>query len=66
MAHSCGKGCRGAGAYYFEPAERADGPYERQMHVVAIVDVAQDGTLAGIEIIDPEMPLPFQKQTETQ
>lgn len=50
------------GAYYFQPKLRAEPPYERQMHTVAIVDVAQDGTLAGIEIIDAEVPPPFKTE----
>jgi hypothetical protein len=43
--------------YYFAPADRAPGPYLKQIHVNAVVDVAADGTLAGVELIDG-MPTP--------
>lgn len=43
--------------YYFAPAVRAAGPYRTQRHVEAIIDIAEDGTLAGVELID-SMPLP--------
>lgn len=35
-------------------------PYLRQRHVEAIIDIASDGTLAGVELIDnmPPPPLP--------
>ena len=45
-------------AYYFSPATRAKGPYRKQIRVEAILDVADDGTLAGIEIIDTKAPPP--------
>lgn len=35
--------------YYFAPSERAPGPYLKQIKIEAIVDVASDGSLAGIE-----------------
>jgi hypothetical protein len=46
--------------YYFAPVDRAPGPYLTQRHVNAIIDIASDGTLAGVEIIDgmPEPPTP--------
>lgn len=43
--------------YYFAPADRAPGPYLKQIHVNAIIDVAEDGTLGGVELID-DMPPP--------
>lgn len=43
--------------YYFAPLERAPGPYVTQRHVRAIIDIAADGTLAGVELID-DMPPP--------
>lgn len=47
-----------AHAYYFAPRYRTKPPYLRQIHVEAILDVASDGTLAGVEIIDVKAPLP--------
>lgn len=44
--------------YYFAPIARRAAPYKKQIHVEAIIDIADDGTLAGIEIISDEMPLP--------
>ena len=43
--------------YYFAPANRAKPPYLKQRHVKAIIDIARDGTLAGVELID-DMPPP--------
>ncbi len=43
--------------YYFAPENRAPGPYTTQRHVAAIIDIASDGTLAGVELID-DMPPP--------
>lgn len=43
--------------YYFAPTDRAPGPYRNQRHVTAIIDIADDGTLAGVELID-DMPPP--------
>lgn len=39
-----------ADAYYFAPLTRAPGPYKTQRQMRAIVDVASDGTMAGIEL----------------
>jgi hypothetical protein len=47
-----------AGAYYFAPSERTAGPYKEQRHVTAILDVAPDGTLAGVELVMGELPEP--------
>lgn len=45
--------------YYFKPSKRIDPPYHRQQRVEAIVDIAVDGTLAGVEIIGlTATPLP--------
>jgi hypothetical protein len=43
--------------YYFAPTERAPPPYTRQIEVEAIIDIADDGTLAGVELIY-DMPPP--------
>jgi hypothetical protein len=42
--------------YYFAPLTRTPGKLT-QRHVRAIIDVAPDGTLAGIELIDDMPPL---------
>lgn len=44
--------------YYFAPLAAAAPPYLRQVHVSAIIDVAADGTLAGVELIDDTTPPP--------
>lgn len=46
--------------YYVRFNNRADPPYREQRHVNAILDIAADGSLAGIELIDnmPEPPTP--------
>lgn len=51
--------------YYFAPTDRAPGPYRTQINVNAIIDIADDGTLAGIELID-DMPLPPPKPPSPQ
>ncbi len=43
--------------YYFAPPTRAPGPYLTQRIVDAVIDIAADGTLAGIELIDRMPPL---------
>lgn len=43
--------------YYFAPSNRAKPPYTTQRHVPAIIDIADDGTLAGVELFD-DMPPP--------
>lgn len=43
--------------YYFAPINRAPSPYKTQRHVRATIDIASDGTLAGVELID-DMPPP--------
>lgn len=45
--------------YYFAVADRAPGPYKTQRHVEAILDIASDGTLAGVELIDSMPPPPL-------
>jgi hypothetical protein len=47
-----------AHAYYFAPEERAAGPYREQRQVTAILDIASDGTLAGVELVLGELPPP--------
>ncbi len=44
--------------YYFAPTDRAPPPYKRQIHVDAILDIAEDGTLAGIELVHGDLPPP--------
>lgn len=44
--------------YYFAPTNRAPGPYKTQSEVRAIIDIAADGTLAGVELIDNMPPPP--------
>ena len=44
--------------YYVRLDDRAPKPYRVQRRVEAIIDIADDGTLAGIELID-NMPPPF-------
>lgn len=44
--------------YYFAPEGRAAPPYKTQRHVEAIIDIAEDGTLAGVELIDNMPPPP--------
>lgn len=38
-------------AYYFRPTNRTPPPYLKQKEVTAILDIASDGTLAGIELV---------------
>ncbi len=45
--------------YYIELAGRTAPPYTQQRHVNAILDIASDGTLAGIELIDDMPPPPL-------
>lgn len=47
-----------ANAYYFAPAPRTEGPYKHQLEVTAILDIASDGTLAGIELVFGQLPPP--------
>ena len=46
--------------YYFEINEAAPPPYTRQREVKAIIDIADDGTLAGVELIEDMPPPPKQ------
>ena len=47
------------GCYYFAPTNRAKPPYLRQIEVTAIVDIAADGSLAGVELgVWGGMPVP--------
>ena len=45
-------------AYYFAPADRRPPPYLTQRHVTAILDIADDGTLAGVELVLGDLPPP--------
>lgn len=42
--------------YYFAPTERAAGPYRKQERATAILDIAHDGTLAGVELVTGPLP----------
>jgi hypothetical protein len=46
--------------YYFAPTNRTKPPYLEQRHVTAILDIASDGTLAGVELVMGELPPPPQ------
>ena len=46
----------GGPLYYFAPPTRTPGRLA-QRHVQAIIDIAPDGTLAGVELIDNMPPL---------
>lgn len=48
--------------YYFAPQTTAPGPLLQQRHVQAIVDIASDGTFAGVELIDNMPPLHAAKE----
>lgn len=48
----------GGHLYYFAPTNRAAPPYKRQMEVTAILDIAADGTLAGVELVFGDLPPP--------
>lgn len=50
--------------YYFAPASRTPPPYKTQRHVTAIIDVASDGTLAGVELINDMPPPPLHHSQE--
>lgn len=53
-----------AGAYYFGLSERTKPPYLKQVRVTAILDVASDGTLAGVDLcLDPLPPPPGSSST---
>ena len=45
-------------SYYFAPTDRQPPPYGEQREVRAVIDIAPDGTLAGIELIDDMPPAP--------
>ena len=47
----------GGHLYYFGPQTTTPGPYREQRHVKAIVDIASDGSFAGVELIDNMPPL---------
>lgn len=47
--------------YYFAPTDAAKPPYRKQREVRAIIDIADDGTLAGVELIDDMPPPPIKK-----
>ena len=55
------------GVYYFAPTNRAKPPYLRQRIVEAVVDIAADGSIAGVELGvwgDAPPPPPPQLVTE--
>ena len=47
-----------AGAWYFGLCERTPPPYLIQRHVEAIIDIASDGSIAGIELLHDFPPPP--------
>lgn len=47
-----------AEAYYLAPETRCAPPYREQRHVTAILDIADDGTLAGVELVMGNLPPP--------
>lgn len=47
-----------AHAYYFAPKKRKKPPYTEQQYVTAVLDIADDGTLAGIELVMERLPPP--------
>lgn len=49
--------------YYFAPTTRTSGPYTTQRTVTAIIDIAEDGTLAGVELIEGMPPPPNMEAT---
>jgi hypothetical protein len=54
---TCEQDALAGNLYYFGLGNRAPSPYTRQREVRAIIDIADDGTLAGVELID-DMPAP--------
>jgi hypothetical protein len=44
--------------YYFAPTIRRPPPYKVQREVTTILDLADDGTLAGVELIMGDLPPP--------
>jgi hypothetical protein len=45
--------------WYIKLDEAHKPPYRTQVHVSAILDIAEDGTLAGIELIEAMPPAPL-------
>jgi hypothetical protein len=54
---------QGDALYYFAPTDRTPPPYTTQRQVRAIIDIAADGTLAGVELIDDMPPPPALRQS---
>lgn len=44
--------------YYFAPMARTAPPYKIRREVKAILDIASDGTLAGVELVFGDLPPP--------
>jgi len=44
--------------YYFAPTNARPPPYLKQIRVEAILDIADDGTLAGVELVMGNLPPP--------
>lgn len=55
----------GVHCYYFAPSTRVKPPYHEQREVTAIIDIAADGTLAGVELVF-DMPPPPSPVEETE
>lgn len=52
--------------YYFAPTNAARSPYRAQKHVGAIIDIADDGTLAGVELINDMPPPPVHEPNRVE
>lgn len=53
-----------AGAYYFRLADAKEPFYKTQREVQAILDIASDGTLAGVELVAGDLPPPPKRETK--
>ena len=54
-------------AYYFAPTDAAPPPYRAQKRVTAILDIAEDGALAGVELVlDPLPPAPEMRRVTSE
>ena len=51
-------GSYGQRAYHFAPTTATAPPYLKQIEVTAILDIASDGTLAGVELVYGDLPPP--------
>jgi hypothetical protein len=56
----------GQRSYYFAPTNRSPSPYFERRRVEAIIDIANDGTLAGVELVFGDLPPPPRKKAEAK